>query len=131
MPIRIEFTPGVQPAVRALHMLAFGSELTESQDRAYADMIRQALMNFEDRYRSIAFFWANAVHAFEAVSISGPGDRYPRHTLSLVFIRRSHSDYIVSTPNEVPLPTTYADMRLIEEVRHIYSSLPDLPPHVD
>ncbi len=127
MPIRIEFTPGVQPAVRNLHVLAFGVEITPAQDQAYADMIRQSLMNFESRYQAIPFFWANAVHSFEAISIARPGDRYPHFTLSLVFIRRSQADYVVSTPGEVPLPTPYADMRLLEEARHIERNMPDLP----
>ncbi len=126
MSLRIEFTPGVIPAVEALHVLAFGAKPSFSQLEAYDNMIRQSLDQFQDRYRNIPFFWANAIHSFEAISIACKGDRYPRHTLSLVFVRRSLSDYAVATHSEISIGQNYTDLRLMEEARYIYHNIPDL-----
>lgn len=127
MSPKVELTVAVLVAIREMHFRAYHGPPTNEQVEAYVSMLKQSLANFESTYAGIPFFTASPVHAFEAISISGSGDRYPRFSLRLSFLRRGSGDYLVATPTEIRLGESYDSIRLLEEARHIEKNMTDLP----
>lgn len=127
MPAKIELTAHVLSAIRAMHRRAYHAAPSAEEEAKYVAMVHDSLLAFEKRYKGIGFFAASPIHSFEGVSIGAAGDRYPRHTLALTFVRRGKNDYLVATADEMPVGRAYAHQRLIEESSHINRNLPDLP----
>lgn len=127
MPPKIEITVAVLVAIREMHYRAYHGPPSNEQMTAYVSMLKQSLASFESTYAAIPFFLASPVHAFEAISISGVNDRYPRFTLRLSFFRRGVDDYLVATPTEITLGESYDATRLLEEVRYLERTMSDLP----
>jgi hypothetical protein len=110
-----DFTPGAVGLIREFLAQHFNSsspaDFMNACNIATTTMLQQARA-----YRGNAWFEANPIHAFEAMTcLYTESRRYAPVSLNLHYIEPTPGTFLIGTPEEMPLGVDYFTRRVIEE----------------